>query len=297
MILLCHAARGPAGSEWSQREFRGRDLVVFVERYHGAFYDEALVPEQSTHCSAIRFVLGGPLVADGPARAVDLRLGDALVCPSPGISPFRSLSETTTVLNIGWRRGGALGPGIALETKFRPRSTTRGKLLALAASLRPAACTREQEQEQVAENAVRDALAALRAEGLPFPADDVIAEACARRTKESDVARVLSLATSSLSTQPSSVDAATMLDVGAYHSLRRIKNFLREFHLSSVSGWRDYLQTRRLQLGVAFMGRRDARTEEVARALGFRSPTSFCHAFRSAGLPSPREVQRLLLAV
>ena len=39
-----------------------------------------------------------------------------------------------------------------------------------------------------------------------------------------------------------------------------------------------------------------ANAEDVARALGFRSPTSFCHAFHRAGLPSPQRVQAELLA-
>lgn len=290
MIPLHHVATGPTGAQWSQLELRTKDLVIILERHDGSLRDEAVVPEQSQRCSAFRYVLDGPLVARGASQSFDLRPGDALVAPTPGLWPLRSLAPSTTVLNIGWRRNGLLGAGISHQASFRPGVLAKARLLALADALLDGAPL------DVSRPVVQAALAALRADGLPFPPDDVVAEACLARanSNEGDVARVVERVSSTLSAQPTSVDTAGALDVGAYHSLRRIKAFLREFYVS-VGGWRDYLQLRRLQLGALFVGHPDARTETVARALGFRSPTSFCHAFHAAGLPSPREVQRLLL--
>jgi AraC-like DNA-binding protein len=56
--------------------------------------------------------------------------------------------------------------------------------------------------------------------------------------------------------------------------------------------WRDLLNGWRLAVGVLLMTSPKSRTERVAAQLGYSSPTSFCHAFANAALPSPGNVRR-----
>ena len=91
------------------------------------------------------------------------------------------------------------------------------------------------------------------------------------------------------------VDGDTFETGALVDEWRRANDHFRRFHIS-VSSWRQYVQGMRVGLGSFFMSQRRARTEHVSRLLGFGSPTSFCHAFHDAGLPSPLAVQRQLLA-
>jgi AraC-like DNA-binding protein len=146
-------------------------------------------------------------------------------------------------------------------------------------------------------SAAGEVIAALRAEGFPLRATAYAAltGAQANDMAEQHLANAVERSLTPLSSQPTSVDLSRALGVGEHHALRRANGLFRRFYFS-VAGWREYLRRRRIDLGAFFMGRPDARTEDVAHVLGFRSPTSFCHAFQAASLPSPRAVQDHLLA-
>lgn len=291
MIFVRYELGDPSvGARWEQQELRGDDLVVIRERHEGAFFDESLAIERATGWGHLRYVLDGPLVTRGAAPAVELRAQDALVSAAVGDAPVRALTTSTDVLHVAWRAGSDLARAL------RPASGTRLGLSPLShASLRQVAeSLRDADPGSTSPlRATRAMLEALRAEGLPF---DPSALAAARPVlaDEHEVARALERVTFPLSRHPTSVDLARALGVTESHALRRVNRYFRRFH-RCVGSWRDYLRGQRVMLGAFFMARRDARTESVARVLGFRSPTSFCHAFDAAGLPSPRVLQRALV--
>ena len=293
MLVVRHRAHGPAeGLSWRQDELRGGDLVVVRARYEGGYRDERLSPELAEGCASIRFVLSGRLVAHEPTTSVDLQRGQLHVCATHGTTAARMLTPASDVLLIGWRTRPGLCERPAGNARLELAESTKATLLRLADSLAdPSAVT---ESTSIL---ARDALAALRSEGLPLDRDAPFGhdEDATKLAGENEVARAVERSVSTLASHPTGVDLASQLGVGEEHALRRANAHFRRFYFS-IKSWREYLRKRRIELGTFFMGREDARTEDVARALGFRSPTSFCHAFHAAGLPSPRAVQRELLA-
>jgi AraC-like DNA-binding protein len=286
LLVVRHAVHGPGGqTEWRQEELRSRDLVFVRSRYLGAHRDEAFAAEFAEGCASIRFVLGGPLVASVGGKPTDVREGDLLGVATHGTSRARTLEPGSDVLFVGWRVGSSVGDAM-------PRDVHLGASPAAAASLRRLASLLADRDapEPSLERAASDAIGALRAEGFPLGADaPLAAQADARR-----LAMAMETSLGGFASQPTALDLSRALGVGEHHALRRANEWFRRFYFG-VSGWREYLRRRRLDLGAFFMGRPDARTEDVARALGFRSPTSFCHAFHEARLPSPRAVQSALL--
>ena len=132
--------------------------------------------------------------------------------------------------------------------------------------------------------ALSDLLGDLQALGFAFgaPSDDA---------KAGRFARTLWHRAMDLESQPMAVDLADALGVSERHALRQTSQFLQQFHLSA-SSWRELMQCLRLEIGTFFMSNPNAKTEDVSRYLGFRSPTGFCHAFHDAGLPSPQTIHR-----
>lgn len=284
MILVRYTAAGPReGARWFQHELRSDDLIVIRDCHRGGILDETLLPEGATGWAGVRCVLEGPVAVHRPGGTTDLHPGDVFVSPIAGSAPVRSLTSVTDVLHIVWRCEGAGGSAIAGEDALSLSPQTRASLRALVDALAT--------DDAPPLHALDDSLAALRAEGIPVRGPSSVGTPGG----EEEVARALERVMFPLSSQPMSVDLARALGVGEHHALRRVNQYFQRFHLSTRS-WRDYLRGQRLALGAFFMGRPDATTEEVACALGFRSPTSFCHAFQDAGLPSPRALQQALLA-
>ncbi|MCA9176756.1 MAG: helix-turn-helix transcriptional regulator [Planctomycetales bacterium] len=290
MIVVRYTAADPRGqANWFQHELRSDDLVLIRECHTGGIVDETLVPEQADGWSGIRYLLDGPVVARAPGRCVELRQGDAFASSTVGTAPVRSLTMTTDVLHILWRRDSSVGRSISSSAKLRFSPLTDASLrrvvAALAADDRNAPCP---------STTVHEVLVALRAEGLPVT-PPTVDWAHPTALEDHAVAHAIERVAFPLSSRPMSVDLARELGVGEHHALRRANQYFRRFHLCARS-WREYLRGQRVALGAFFMGRPEARTDRVARLLGFQSPTSFCHAFLAAGLASPREVQRELLA-
>lgn len=278
--------RGPSGdTSWLQEELRSRGLVFVRSRYLGARRDETFSSERAEGCSSIRFVLEGPLVAHVDGAPVDVREGELVASATHGTCRARSLEPGSDVLIVGWRNGG-VGDPLARDVRLRLSTGAVACLRRFADALAD-----RDAPTAILDAAASDVVGVLRAEGFPLAREAVpAADAEARR-----LAAAMESSLSSFASQPTSLDLARALGVGEHHALRRANAWFRRFYFS-VSGWREYLRVRRLDLGAFFMGHPGARTEDVARTLGFRSPTSFCHAFQTAGLPSPRAVQALLLA-
>jgi AraC-like DNA-binding protein len=215
-------------------------------------------------------VLAGPLCAH-----VDARPGQILVTPYTA-APSRALTRSSDWLEILWR---SADPTVVVAT-LSPRSIERASTLARAL---------EGDDLHAVLFALAEVLAELRAQGVqvtPPTADD---DGGAGRFAHLLWQRVMCL-----ESQPMAVDIADALGVSERHALRQTSRFLQRFHLSA-SSWRELMQCLRLEMGTFFMSAPGARTEDVSRFLGFRSPTSFCHAFNDAGLPSPQAVHRDLL--
>lgn len=134
----------------------------------------------------------------------------------------------------------------------------------------------------------------LRAEGFPFdgvePGDLIEPTAPALHSLMQAVDRSVSV----LSRRPMVVDLEASLGWSGRQIQRRLVEFHERFAFNATGGWRDLLHRWRLFAGASLMSARGATTESVAELLGYATPTSFCHAFANAGLPSPGAIRERL---
>jgi AraC-like DNA-binding protein len=129
-------------------------------------------------------------------------------------------------------------------------------------------------------------LGLLRAEGAPFVpvfSGDLIEVPSAPVLR---LSHALDIVLSRLEDGPSMTDLDAALGLSSRQINRVVTDFNRRYGFNSL-GWRDTRNRRRLLVGATMMTSEDARTELVARAMGYSSPTGFCHALSVAGLPSP----------
>jgi hypothetical protein len=274
---------------YAQHELRGADWILQWRRQEGAVLDEALEQETGDHrdraeCwGRIRLVLAGSLFTRR-GTGLTLRANEGLASATWTSEPACALTPTCEYLDLHWRLGSGLGPGVGRGGSFRlsPRGRRRVGELVEALSLGEA---------RRAHRAAIETLGVLRACGAPFERDaervvlpEVSAEAHA-------FAHALERTVSGLSSQPMAIDLATALGVGQRQALRRANEHFRAFHLT-VTTWREYMVGVRLALGAFFSSARGAQTAVVSKFVGFGSAVSFCHTLRAAGLPSPMELQR-----
>lgn len=136
-------------------------------------------------------------------------------------------------------------------------------------------------------------LARLRADGLPFDtwkARDLAAPAPPSLQR---VADAVGRALSRLHARPSVADLQAELGL----SRRRVGDLVSD--LSARYGlngndWRSMRDRWRLTSAVIAMSNAEARTEDVAVAVGYGSANALCQAFNDASLPSPRLVRAAL---
>jgi hypothetical protein len=108
------------------------------------------------------------------------------------------------------------------------------------------------------------------------------------------VATALSRALASSSGMPASSDVEAVLSrsrAGVHRTLRRYFDLL-DF---STTSWREFRSVVVLNAAGALMTARGAKTEEVARIVGFSSGTALCRAFAHAGLPSPSAMRAAIV--
>lgn len=109
---------------------------------------------------------------------------------------------------------------------------------------------------------------------------------------DSRTARALSRALSPSAERPTLVDVESGgLEWSSRHVRRRIDDFLARHHMP-FSHWRELRQSYVLTSAVLGLSLHGARLERVARAVGFSSPTSLCHALERNGLSSPGHIAR-----
>jgi AraC-like DNA-binding protein len=212
--------------------------------------------------------------------------GDTHIAPEWSDVTLRGLRRTTDYVRLFWRARGTMSDELEASGRIgivASTHTTARRLAEALVSSDPAS----------ARAAAFDVIDGLRSSGVPF-----IGEACDPRRHEVPaaahaMARALERVLTPFSGQPMAIDLARQLGVGEAQALRRVADHFGRYHVT-VGAWREYVRGMRMALAAFFASVRGARTEHVSRLLGFSSPTSLCHAFLKAGLPSPMELQREL---
>lgn len=101
---------------------------------------------------------------------------------------------------------------------------------------------------------------------------------------------------SDLERKPMAVDLHGVLGL----SLRQVNRLVLDFNVRygfNAVGWRDTRGRRRLMMGATLMTAPGASVEDVARTVGYASPTAFARAMALAGLPPPGEVARCVASL
>jgi hypothetical protein len=205
--------------------------------------------------------------------------GDMLAVPEKGRVAMRQQGERFESVAIEWTPGTIAGNACAIE---------HGRLDARALASVIAATERLHQTDDTANAAacLGDLLSTLRACGAPF--DHVEAGELVTPVPERVVrlSRALDDALSRLDGGPMLVDLEATLKLSQRQIHRIVTRFNRDYGFNS-GGWRDTVSRRRLLVGSSLMTAPGARTDTIARALGYASPTGFCHALALADLPSP----------
>lgn len=141
-----------------------------------------------------------------------------------------------------------------------------------------------------ARQSVATLAALLRALGLPLELD-----ACLDDSEEQAspwavrVAQALDAVLSAPEQSPSLDDVGARLGVSTRQANRLVAAFNKRYAFAAT-GWRE-TRTRARLLGAMYaMTNPSATTDSVAHRFGFRSPSAFCEAMQSLGLPSPGRV-------
>jgi AraC-like DNA-binding protein len=131
-------------------------------------------------------------------------------------------------------------------------------------------------------------LEVLRAIGFPLrhltPRDLQADDADDRRSVAVQAACYAAL--SSLASHPAMEDVVSAVETNPRQVNRVLGALSRRYRLP-WSNWKGALHHVRLSHALRLLSAPGATTEAVARLTGYRSPTSLCHAFAKAGLPSP----------
>jgi AraC-like DNA-binding protein len=135
-----------------------------------------------------------------------------------------------------------------------------------------------------------EVLDVFRALGVPFDRVDLPPAASVPPALQV-VSASLDAHLSALDRSPAIEDLAAELGWNARRIHRSIKTLSERFGMA-WSDWRSALQAHRMLAATRLLSAPGATTEGVARLAGFRSPTSLCHAFANAGLPSPGALAR-----
>jgi hypothetical protein len=125
----------------------------------------------------------------------------------------------------------------------------------------------------------------LRAEGVPL--DPVRAEDLHLEIDEEDraVIAALTAAMCNLAASPMSVDLERTLGRSRRHVVDSVRRVTQRFGLNG-SDWRSLRDRFRLNAAAVLCTHELARTETVARAVGYGSGRALCHALARAGLPT-----------
>ncbi len=133
----------------------------------------------------------------------------------------------------------------------------------------------------------------LRNEGLPLDKHGVADLREPIESYEHAVARALTSSLSNLHDNPMSVDLEKMLGLSRRRVVDLLARVSARFDINGQD-WRTLRNRWRLISSMALASHPRARTEDVAKAVGYGSARAFCHAFLEAGLPSPGNVRHVV---
>lgn len=264
---------------------------VGVEIRRGVTRDWALWPEslrrghESRRSSAIISLTDG-LGIRSLGRERLLRRGECLLDLRKHCWGVREEDRAISLV-VEWEPGHF---GRSIDTSFETLRISPRGLEALQRAAATIAGTRSSIELR---QAVRDVFAVLRSHGVPLhlPPESAFVEAVPEH--EVVLARIIDRALSHRGDRVGMVDLEDLSGWSERSLRRHLRQYLRKYHFNALA-WRELYRRWRLSTGLALMGAAKATTESVAEYLGYSSPTAFCRAFASAGLPSPGSIRRLL---
>jgi hypothetical protein len=261
--------------------------------------NDRVVSEDRLHLRAFerRGMLGRPIVTailEGNARieAFDrlawLAPGDVSAIESKGAIVMRQSrdGERYESIVVEWEPGAL---DAARPTGFEKRTLDAPALARLRAHAERLAA-RDVDVPTAAETA-SEVLAIL---GFPRPPARSLLEDVPEQTRL--LAAALDELLSDLGRRPMAVDLHGLLGL----SLRQVNRLVLDFNVRygfNAVGWRDTRGRRRLMMGATLMTAPGATVEDVARTVGYASPTAFARAMALAGLPPPGEVARCVASL
>ena len=209
-----------------------------------------------------------------------LEPGDLALMPQKAAVAMRQEGTPFRSIAIEWDPGtlGASAPAEPDCGSLDAQSLLR--VLAIATELE--ACTKE----SAAAILLTELVVLLRAQGARFERFDPGALVEKASGSVARLSRALDAVLSQLAGGPAMADLDEALGLSPRQINRIVGQFNERYGFNS-SGWRDTRNRRRLLVGASMMTAPGAKTELVARAMGYSSPTGFCHAFDASGLPSP----------
>jgi hypothetical protein len=210
-----------------------------------------------------------------------LEAGDVVLLPEKAIVAMRQEgSPSFRSVALEW------DPGTFGATVASAPDVTRLDGAAMARVARVATALESCRDAGRAATLLADLVSLLGSRGAPFAR--VVSRDLIEPAPQAVVAlsHALDHVLSSLDGGPALVDLDAALGLSPRQLNRVVADFNQRYGFNSL-GWRDTRNRRRLLVGATMMTAAGARTELVSRAMGYASPTGFCHAFALAGLPSP----------
>lgn len=277
------------GTARSVHDSLHRLFRVRVTRSHGGTFDEDVVYPHVAWTgrggrSVVNIVLSGSQRVRcgdsrrwlGPGGVVGSRLDDTY---------SRELGDPLVLLTIDWEPG-SLGTREPEDTVGSLSHGDMARLADLASAIEKA--TGEQLDVACAE-----LLSALRAIGLPFDAHASREYSEAADIQAQPFASALSDTLSRLDERPTLVDLENALGMSRRGLHRKVTALTQRYGLNAID-WRSMLDRWRLSAAAFLLSSSTARTEHVARAVGYSHARVLCDSFRAAGLPRPLQLRAVV---
>jgi len=221
----------------------------------------------------------------GDDRSHWLGPGDVAIFPSKESLSMRQEGDTFASIAVEW------DPGTLASRAENSFGTVDERSRRRLAEVARGMITTDQEAIDIAAGCLAQMLDVLRAQGVPFGRADPGALIEAVTPRERALSGTLDRLLCRLYEQPMAIDLHTALGLSARQATRIVAAFNARYGFNA-GGWRDAVNRRRVGVGAALMSSPRATTERVAARLGYSSPTAFCRAMASAGLPAPGAVAR-----
>jgi AraC-like DNA-binding protein len=203
---------------------------------------------------------------------------------------MRSQAEELLLLSIEWNLG-SLGTDAPIGLPVgRLAENDRADVTAAVEALLSQEIA---ESQSFAVGAIGRVLACLRAAGVPFDswrAKDLLAPVPIQLQR---VATAVGRNLSRIGARPGTAELEQELGLSRRRVAQLIGELTARYGMNGTD-WRTLRDRWRLGSSILLMSNPRARTENVARAVGYGSPNALCHAYREANLPSPGSVRQAI---